>query len=55
MTVLLIVWSLCGIFGALIFQAKNREPWKGALLGFVLGVFGLLIAAMFSKRAATVL
>jgi uncharacterized membrane protein YeaQ/YmgE (transglycosylase-associated protein family) len=47
----LVIWAICGIFGAMIFQSKNRAPWQGALLGFVLGVFGLLIAAVFPKAA----
>lgn len=49
-TLLVIVWLVCGIFGALIFQAKNRTPWKGAVLGFLLGLIGVFIAALLSKQ-----
>jgi len=42
--------SIMAILGALVFQTKNRSPWKGALLCFLLGLIGLLIAACLNKR-----
>jgi hypothetical protein len=47
---ILVVWAICGIAGAMIFQSKNRRAWHGAALGVVLGVFGVLIAACMSKK-----
>lgn len=44
------VWVACVYGGALIFGSKNRQPGLGALLGALLGVAGLVVAAFFSKR-----
>jgi hypothetical protein len=49
---LIIIWLLSGIGGSLIAQSKNRPPWQGALLGFVLGILGVFIIAVMSKQPA---
>ena len=35
---------------AAIFHGRGRNPWGGALLGVLLGVIGILVAAIFFKR-----
>lgn len=39
---------------AAIFHSRGRNPWGGALLGGLLGVIGILVAALaFKRRPAT--
>jgi hypothetical protein len=39
---------------AAIFHSRGRNPWGGALLGVLLGVIGILVAALaFKRRPAT--
>jgi hypothetical protein len=35
---------------AAILHSRGRNPWGGALLGVLLGVIGILVAAIFFKR-----
>ncbi len=42
MEIIILVWFACGILGALIGQSKNQVV-LGAILGFALGVIGVLI------------
>jgi hypothetical protein len=44
-----IVWILFGYFGYLIGKPKGRET-AGALLGFFLGIIGIIIVAVLPKR-----
>jgi hypothetical protein len=41
----LFIWLLCGIIGYLIGDKKNR-PVLGLALGFLLGIFGIIIMLM---------
>jgi TM2 domain-containing membrane protein YozV len=47
--ILLAIWALFIFGGAKIMQGKGRSTIAGALLGLVLGVFGVLICLCFSK------
>lgn len=52
------VWFFQVIVSALacaaIFSNRGRNPWGGALLGFLLGFIGILVAALvFRRRAVT--
>lgn len=42
------LWLACGILGSFMAQAKGRSRQLGFFLGFVLGPFGLIRAAMLS-------
>jgi Short C-terminal domain len=46
---LVIIWLVSGIAGSLIAQSKNRPPWQGAVLGFVLSILGVFIIALLPK------
>jgi len=37
---------------AAIFSNRGRNPWGGALLGFLLGFIGILVAALVFRRRA---
>jgi len=52
MAILFVFWLISAVASALIFQSKHRSPAMGALLGFALGLIGVLIAACLSKRPA---
>jgi hypothetical protein len=39
----LIIWILLGVIGYKMAEKKKMGPWVGAILGGILGVFGLLI------------
>lgn len=45
----LFIWFLCAILTAVIFNAKGRNPVAGFFLGFLLGIFGLIIAACLPR------
>lgn len=49
MEIIFTVWLLCGLFGALIGQSKNRKL-QGLLLGFCLGIIGLIILVFLPER-----
>ena len=40
----------CGFFGSRIFKRKNRDPVKGWIVGLILGLPGLVIAALLRPR-----
>jgi hypothetical protein len=42
----------CAMTGAMIAAGKDRPPWQGAALGFLLGLVGLLIVALLPRRTA---
>jgi hypothetical protein len=48
--VLLILWLLIGFAGLQIGQSKNRAV-EGALLGFFLGLIGLIVIACLSPKS----
>jgi hypothetical protein len=50
MALLLIVWIVCSFAGYKMSESKGREPWLGALLGFALGLIGLIIIAVLPSR-----
>ena len=35
---------------AAIFSNRDRNPWGGALLGFLLGFIGIVVAALLFRR-----
>jgi uncharacterized membrane protein HdeD (DUF308 family) len=39
-----------GYWGYNVFENKNRQGWKGFLWGFFLGLIGVAITYMFSKK-----
>lgn len=39
-----------GLWGYKNFEDKNREPWRGFLWGFFLGLIGVAITYMFSTK-----
>ena len=39
-----------GHWGYKNFEDKNREPWRGFLWGFFLGLIGVAITYMFSTK-----
>ena len=48
---ILVIWLLCGIGGAMIAQSKNRSPWIGAVVGFAGGLIGVFVLALLSKTS----
>lgn len=48
----LVIWLLCGIIGLLIGQNKGR-PIQGLALGFLLGIFGVIIIAVMGPAEDT--
>lgn len=48
----LFCWAACAGVGAYVAGAKGREPAEGGVLGFLLGPFGILIAALLPTRQA---
>jgi hypothetical protein len=44
--VLFVVWLIMAGFGAYVGGEKGRDPIEGAIFGFLLGPFGLLIVAL---------
>ena len=49
MDIFLVVWLVCGLLGALLGQSKNRKI-EGLLLGFFLGILGLIILVFLPPR-----
>ncbi len=47
---LLILWVLLGVVGYRMARERGRDPVMGAVLGFVLGLIGLIIIAALPKR-----
>ena len=51
LTVVIVVAFIFAAIGALIaVRMKNRSPWLGALLGFLLGLIGIGIILIIPKR-----
>lgn len=48
--VVLAIWTLCGFGGKKIFENKGRDPIVGFLIGFFLGLIGLLICACLPSK-----
>ena len=48
----LMVCGFCSFVGAKLATGKRRPAFEGALLGFLLGVIGLLIEALLPTRNA---
>jgi hypothetical protein len=46
--------AACGALGSAISKHKNREPVEGFLLGFLLSVIGLVVAAVLPAKPAVV-
>ena len=47
--VIILAWLACGGLSAYIAQQKNRNVGIWAIMGFLFGIFGLLIIALLSK------
>lgn len=47
--VVIAIWLACALAGWKLMESKGRDPFVGGLLGLLLGVFGILICAFFSK------
>ena len=54
-SVFLAGWWACGLFTSRIFKRKNRDPFHGWIVGLVLGLGGVLIAAVLRPRAPEVM
>ncbi len=50
---LIFVWALCGAAAAMIASGKGRSGCGWFVLGFLLGPFGILFAAIASKKNKT--
>lgn len=50
MELVILVWLACAGVGAAITNAKGRGVMEGLLLGGLLGILGLIIAACLSQR-----
>lgn len=51
LAVVFVVALVFAVIGALIAQRmKNRSPWLGAILGFLLGIIGVIILLFIPKR-----
>jgi hypothetical protein len=54
-SILLLLWAGCSLWGAKIMERKGHDKVTGAVLGLLLGIFGVIICAFFSttdeKRA----
>ena len=48
LVVLLSLWILCGWFSSKIMKSKGRSSGAGWALGLLLGIIGLIIAALLS-------
>jgi len=48
--VLLLIWVLCGFFGAAVAEKRNRTLVEGALLGLLLGPIGVLIVLLWPGK-----
>lgn len=48
-SILITIWLLCGLFGALMGESKNRKL-DGLLLGLILGIFGLIILVFLPEK-----
>jgi uncharacterized membrane protein YeaQ/YmgE (transglycosylase-associated protein family) len=46
---LIVVCLIFGAIGAAITQRKNRSPWEGFMLGVLLNLIGVVIAAVLPK------
>lgn len=45
-----IVWFLLAIWGANVMEKKNRSWWAGAAWGGLLGLVGVIICYLHSKK-----
>ena len=50
-TIYIIVWVLCSYWGYKVMEDKNRNPIVGAVLGFFLGIFGVIICYCHKDKA----
>jgi hypothetical protein len=50
MAVLIVVWVICAIAGALIAERKGRSAGLWAVICLLTGVFGILVIAVMSKQ-----
>jgi membrane associated rhomboid family serine protease len=48
----LVIWLLCGLIGFFVGEKKNR-PILGLSLGFLLGIFGVIIIAVIAPKDET--
>ena len=47
-----LVLGACGAAGMAIAKSKNRDAGEGLALGLILGIFGVLIAAVLPSKGA---
>jgi H+/Cl- antiporter ClcA len=47
----LIIWLVVGFATVYLARSKGRHWWEGALLGFILGLIGLIIEAILPRRS----
>lgn len=47
----LMLWLLCALTAAYVYNQKGRSLWIGALAGLILGPIGVILALLTSKRA----
>src|SRR5206468_8091992 len=45
MEVMVLVWLICGVLGAVLAQSKNRSPLTGGLVGVLGGPIGVFVLA----------
>lgn len=49
MEIVLVIWILCGVAGAIILSNKGRSGGGGFALGFLLGPIGIVIAMVMGQ------
>ena len=51
-TFVLLIWAGCALWGAKIMEGKGHSKTTGAVLGLLLGLFGIIICAFFGTTDA---